>query len=144
MRRLDVYLLNPVQCSQKISKRIQNTTELLAHRFHEAKHRYLNGLLRHHHLKWCQMPLCGFSESSDSDSAKAFGVFESQAHPWFWRASFCPHSDRLLDLDSETMRTPDNQTQGGFWRASFFPYLRRLQKRCLEAIPIFSFKAFRA
>ena len=56
-KRLDVYFLNPVQCSQKSSERAQNTTELLAHRFHRTKHRFQNGVQRHRDPKHCQMPL---------------------------------------------------------------------------------------
>ena len=56
-KRLDVYFLNPVQCSQKSSERAQNITELVAHRFHGAKNRYQNGLQRHRDPKRCQMPL---------------------------------------------------------------------------------------
>ena len=79
---LDVYLLIPVQFSQKISERRQNATELLAHHLHGLEER---GLV------FLQMLLC---QNPSTLRALAGG--------------FCLHSRRLLDLDSEAMWTLDS------------------------------------
>ena len=74
---LDVYLLIPVQFSQKISERRQNATELLAHHLHGPDiSTDLNGLQGH--ADW---------KKKDWFFCKCFCV-KTQAHSGFWRAAF--------------------------------------------------------
>ena len=72
---LDVYFLNPVQFSQKISERRQNASELLAHHLHGPEMSTgLNGLQRH--ADW---------KKEDWFFCKCFCV-KTQAQSEFWRA----------------------------------------------------------
>ena len=90
MRGLDVYLLNPVQYSQKISERRQNTTELLAHRFHGPKigtSTASNAIMTRSGARclWTSIRRpCGFSESFWQRFCEGFWCVGSQAHCRLW------------------------------------------------------------